>query len=705
MRLLIEPFAPVEKFDPDQPRDPAGSETGGQWTDDPSAGDEVADPDGNPLTLYHGTDEEGIDALDPAHSRTGLGSYVTPNRDFAATFGPNMISGRLRAKEVIDLMDYGPFVDRDALPEIGLQIGMDLPALETAYDSLANDSGSGDVFMFNLLEQSGFELDEGQVVRFEDWGEGSAEPAYVFGSSRQFAVDEPTRKRFAKFDPDQPRAPKGDPKGGQWVEGGGAVDEQGIPIPPEFMSDAELRALARSDDPDKKAKFAAEEERRRAWREATWEQRQSVWAARDAVTGSDRPPLPFADSPEPKFIRFGDIPEGERSTVWAAPNVFAMGEVGRQEDGTSVYRVAYNADRNLWQIDDSLLTDGGYASADELLAGQDEFYDEFVSGGHYYDAQNRSAGWVPPIYQLRPNEDRRPIYLVTGDEVGEGIDGEPVIRNVRTLGQITARDVLHEGYFDPAGDLDPSRNPAAFGLPVTKFSPDQPRAPKGTAEGGQWVDAGGVSAEQAKAAMEELKNPTATPDQEPFDYEKAEGEFEGMKTMRANLGPGILGQYRPLERPDTIFINSNTAFYSEYGTMEQAVETLHDRGQLSSPHPNHVVWHEQGHALAFRAAGIPGGVELIVANSMTMDRGIFFNDLTGEVSDLASTNASEFIAEVYAGQRAGRAFSPEVIEMRDYLLDTANGNGNLMLGEGGRGRLQRLLTANRIDHKVRGVRE
>lgn len=187
-------------------------------------------------------------------------------------------------------------------------------------------------------------------------------------------------------------------------------------------------------------------------------------------------PLPFHDSPVPKFIRFGDIPKGERSSVGKSPNwIYTMMGQGKgtRLKGVSAYRAKYNSKRNLWEIDtrSSGLTDGGYASLGELLAGQDTHLSEFVGGAHQYDEGGEYLGWSPPEPQITkiPENNIRPIYLVTGKELDEeGTDGEPLLRNVKTLDRLSVQELVHPGYFDPDTDIYLENNPGAFRRKLTE---------------------------------------------------------------------------------------------------------------------------------------------------------------------------------------------------------------------------------------------
>jgi hypothetical protein len=186
-------------------------------------------------------------------------------------------------------------------------------------------------------------------------------------------------------------------------------------------------------------------------------------------------PLPFHDSPEPKFIRFGDVPKGERSSVGQSPNwIYTMLDQGKgtRLKGVSVYRAKYDSERNLWEIDtrSTGLTEGGYASLGELLAGQDTHFSEFVGGGHQYDEGGKYLGWTAPDSKVTetPEKNIRPIYLVTGKELDEeGTDGEPLLRNVKILDRLSVQELVHPGYFNPDTDIYLENNPGAFRRKLT----------------------------------------------------------------------------------------------------------------------------------------------------------------------------------------------------------------------------------------------
>ena len=232
------------------------------------------------------------------------------------------------------------------------------------------------------------------------------------------------------------------------------ADYLGFQIPSDFMTDAELKALAKSNDPNKKAKLMAEDAKRVAWEESRWDER--VARMSDKGNLADRPKLPFADTKDKKFIRFGDIPEGGRSQIGGDKFSF-LDDGDTLEEGVSVFPATYNAERNLWEIDKKSLRDSGYASFDQLVAEQQEYSIVADSGGSYTDDTH-----IRTINKTQKNKNIRPIYLVTGNEVGIGTDGEPTLENIKTLDTVNSQDLLLEGYFDPAKDLDPKTTPSAF---------------------------------------------------------------------------------------------------------------------------------------------------------------------------------------------------------------------------------------------------
>lgn len=95
------------------------------------------------------------------------------------------------------------------------------------------------------------------------------------------------------------------------------------------------------------------------------------------------------------YIRFGDLPPHERSGIWKSDELIGY------EDGVSVYECCIENDTHKLILPIPL-------SSSSLFTIQ---------------------GFV--LY------DKRKVYLLTGTEVGKGTDGEPIIKNIRIIKEIT----------------------------------------------------------------------------------------------------------------------------------------------------------------------------------------------------------------------------------------------------------------------------
>jgi hypothetical protein len=128
------------------------------------------------------------------------------------------------------------------------------------------------------------------------------------------------------------------------------------------------------------------------------------------------------------YIRFGDLPEGGRSKIGAAPNWYkAQAQKDTHEAGISVLPVSFDDEMNRWAI-----SANNYATLDALF--------------HY----------------------KRPAYLVYGEHVTDedgydqyGMDDEPLLKNVKIIKQLQydelwvpawGKDPLPEEYLEARED-------------------------------------------------------------------------------------------------------------------------------------------------------------------------------------------------------------------------------------------------------------
>jgi len=94
------------------------------------------------------------------------------------------------------------------------------------------------------------------------------------------------------------------------------------------------------------------------------------------------------------YIRFGAIPQDERSEIFASPNYLSRRFTpGDKEKGVSVFDAEWSAERQRWLIVDV----GNFATLMALLQQQ------------------------------------RPAYLVTGRRAGYGMDEETLLRQVKII--------------------------------------------------------------------------------------------------------------------------------------------------------------------------------------------------------------------------------------------------------------------------------
>lgn len=109
------------------------------------------------------------------------------------------------------------------------------------------------------------------------------------------------------------------------------------------------------------------------------------------------------------YIRFGKIPEGDRSRVGAYPNWLSQRREDDMEAGVSVYRAEWSDKKKRWAIYDV----GNPSSLDELLS------------------QKRKA------------------WLVTGTELeDDGVDGEPLLSEVQALKELAYSEFYYVGWED-----------------------------------------------------------------------------------------------------------------------------------------------------------------------------------------------------------------------------------------------------------------
>lgn len=133
------------------------------------------------------------------------------------------------------------------------------------------------------------------------------------------------------------------------------------------------------------------------------------------------------------YIRFGRLPKGGRSGISTGHQAYVLARTGmrisRREKGVSAYRAKWDGRRRKW-----VMPTVGW---DSYVLGMEELLDEACRG-------------------------KRPVFLVTGTEVGEGEDGEPLLADVSIVRELDVRDlwndeVMSGGYWDPDWECLPRK--------------------------------------------------------------------------------------------------------------------------------------------------------------------------------------------------------------------------------------------------------
>lgn len=671
--------ADAAKYSPDQPRAPKGSEEGGQWIDAGGGGsstwnDGVGEqfPD-NPLgggrQSWHRekligdmTGKGPLGGVMIRDNRDGGGWHLSQLR--AITPG----GGRIAMNEVVRLADqHGKAIDLFALP-------MDSYAYGGSKMSRAK--------LVRWYEEFGFEpvgkpYDGGQSMIRHPKGPlrlGSKTRTVEIGKADDewFPIGPPMEGELdailealavAKFDPNQPRWPRGDHRGGQWrdmgISEGGDEADVVYEVAPNPDDEELTRRWDSLTDDEKQAisNEIANEVTPELLKELGLEGRVS-----DAMGG-------FEGHMNPSFILHVDDNAydvaGIIGDAYAQKAMVVIGAgpgKGLRKNGIASIIVPDADPATLRMIERDLgdIGSDGWTYSNgriQILNFSKKSNAEFAAeidkrlGGTYtvqhgdiHSAYIGRSQYASPR-SVAGGDSWRQVRSRYRDRVARAMQDR-----LAAVGKAEA-EARAEGWTD-----DP------FG--ILKYSPSQPRAPKGSPIGGQWVDVGGTG--DAGADYEkELLEPKATPDEAPFDYTKAANgsyqEYEGV-SIRVGGSPGAPSWMAAYELAgngqDKITINRDFLIYGNE-TMRGTISESHRRGWLGTDHPNHVIWHEIGHAKFARARGWNQG-------NMIMDVREFhpafpeFGEVASRISGMATVNGAEFLAEYYAGRRAGKKYDRDV---------------------------------------------
>jgi hypothetical protein len=113
------------------------------------------------------------------------------------------------------------------------------------------------------------------------------------------------------------------------------------------------------------------------------------------------------------------------------------------------------------------------------------------------------------------------------------------------------------------------------------------------------------------------------------------------------------------EHDDELVINGS---HDAWADMKSYIQDPRRQGFYSSRSPRHIVYHEIGHAHHFRRLSIVERADIMYKPLLPDERAI-----ARKVGIFALMNSSKFVAEVYAGRRAGRKFDKDVMALYEKL--------------------------------------
>jgi hypothetical protein len=137
------------------------------------------------------------------------------------------------------------------------------------------------------------------------------------------------------------------------------------------------------------------------------------------------------------FIRFGDVPEGNRSKMWTAPNVYMHGRIGEMLPGLSAYDAKRKGKKWVLNTDD-VNVGSGIASLLECFSRAVEAPDT----NRIYLLKGVATTWKNMTSQERDRfADWYPGKASEGRDV-QGTDGEPLVRDFEIISMIEVTDLV-----------------------------------------------------------------------------------------------------------------------------------------------------------------------------------------------------------------------------------------------------------------------
>lgn len=137
------------------------------------------------------------------------------------------------------------------------------------------------------------------------------------------------------------------------------------------------------------------------------------------------------------FIRFGDVPNGDKSKMWTAPNVYMHGNIGQTLPGLSAYGAKRKGRK--WALNtDDINVGSGIASLYELFYGaikEPDTHKIYLLKGVATTWKNMTSAEQVEFDDWYPGKGREGFDIL-------GTDGEPLVRDFEIIAAVKVTDLI-----------------------------------------------------------------------------------------------------------------------------------------------------------------------------------------------------------------------------------------------------------------------
>jgi hypothetical protein len=142
-------------------------------------------------------------------------------------------------------------------------------------------------------------------------------------------------------------------------------------------------------------------------------------------------------APTRYFIRFGEVPDGRKSRMWKAPNLFLHDKIEQLLPGLSAYDTEWQDEKWVLNTDD-INVDSGMSSLLECFAGamsSPETNKVYLLRGAATSWKNMTARERKEFAEWHPGKGYEAFDIL-------GTDGEPLVRNFEIVSVVSVEDLV-----------------------------------------------------------------------------------------------------------------------------------------------------------------------------------------------------------------------------------------------------------------------